>query len=232
MGSRRRAGTGWATFRCWPVIVAVLGLMLPLTANAAEAKGVYWTRLDVVFLPPPTAAAGNPLRSDSQDIVQFAAVIQRLAITKSSKPPLQTNGASLYTTGIRNGYSVYLPNSGTQWQPSFPRAVISIEVVAEDAASVTRVAGELADKIASEAVRQQDAMGVIPSAHISTESSPSIANVSYHPASPMKAVAALLVLALGISAAAAHIADRLAMYQRHNPKEAAKAEPAGEVPVA
>jgi hypothetical protein len=198
---------GRILLRRWPVVIAVLGLMIPVLFQAAEAKGVYWTRVNVVFLPPPGAAGGNPLRSDSQDLVQYAAVIERLALEETSDPPMVTNGASLYGTGIRNGYSVYLPNTGTQWQPSFPRAVVAIEVVAEDAASVSRLAEELAAKLDVASTRQQDALGVVRAAHITTELSPAAPDVTYHAARPASAVAALSFLALGLATAAAMLAE-------------------------
>lgn len=207
--SAQQTSAKWAMVRRWPVVLAVLALMLPFVWQARETTGVYWTRVNVVFLPPPGAAAGNPLRSESQDVVQFAAVIQRLAITESSIPPLETNGAILYATGIRNGYSVYLPNAGTQWQPSYNRASIAVEVVAEDAESVTRMATELAEKIAAAATEQQDALGVQRGAHITTVLSPSAAVVSYHTGKPAHATAVLLVLTLGLAAAAVQLFDRL-----------------------
>jgi hypothetical protein len=206
VGSRRVARLRWLP------ALAMLAMMLPLILSTGQSKGVYWTREDVVFLPPPGAAGGNPLRSDSGDIVQFAAVVQRRALAKGSEPPLETNGARLYSTGIRQGYSVYLPNSGTQWQPSYGRAVVSIEVVAEDSASVSRVADELAGKVAAVASREQDALGVTRAAHITTEVSPS--NVSFHANRPIAAAVALTVLALGLGAAGAAVADRLLLRYR------------------
>ncbi len=187
--------------RQWGIAVTVLLLMAPLIVAASQGKGIYSAKQEVVFLPPPGAAAGNPLRLDSEDIVQFAAVIERRAIAKSHEPQLQTNGASLYTTGVREGYSVNLPNAGSQWEHSFKRAVVEVEAVAEDPATAEKLVAELARKISATATQEQDALGVSRSAHITTE--PSAAAVSYHASSPVAAAMALVLLALGLGAGAA-----------------------------
>jgi polysaccharide biosynthesis protein PslJ len=206
------AANGWVDVKHWAPALTVLLLMAPLIIAAGQSKGVYWARQNVVFLPPPGAAAGNPLRSDSQGVVQFAAVIQRRAIASSSEPRLDTNGASLYSTGIREGYSVYLPNAGTQWQPSFDRAVVTVEAVAEDPATVEKMVAELTGKVAAAAAREQDTLGVAAGARITTEHSPAATTVSYHASRPVAAVTLLILLALGLAAGAAAAARRIPRY--------------------
>ncbi|MDJ0320997.1 hypothetical protein [Pseudarthrobacter sp. PS3-L1] len=193
--------------------------MTPFIYQASEATGVYWTKMDVVFLPPPGAAAGNPLRLDSQDIVQYAALIQRLAIRDDNQPVQETNGATLYGTGIRDGHSVYLPNSGGQWQPSFDRAVVSIEVVAETPEKVATVTAELATKIENASQEQQDRMGISEKALITTDLSPTAPSISYHPAKPKFAVGALVLLALGLAGGASSGAERLTEWLRNRRRE-------------
>ncbi|TQJ68627.1 O-antigen ligase [Arthrobacter sp. SLBN-100] len=209
---RLRSTSGWGNIRHWAPALTVLLLMAPFVVAASQSKGVYWARQDVVFLPPPGAAAGNPLRSDSQDIVQFAAVIERRAIAKGSEPQLKTNGASLYSTGIREGYSVYLPNGGTQWQPSFGRAVVTVEAVAEDPATVEKMVAELTGKVAAAAVQEQDSLGVAGTARITTEGSPSAITVSYHASRPTAAAVVLVLLAFGLCTGAAAVAGRVPRY--------------------
>jgi len=218
MASRpRMVAPDWAVLRRWPAALAVLALMLPLIIAAGHGKGVYWTRVDVVFLPPPGAAAGNPLRSDSQDVVQFAAVIQRRAIAKGAEPNVDLNGASLFATGIREGYRVYQPNAGSQWQQSFNRAVVSIEVVSEDEATAAQRAMQLADSITLSAGQEQKALGVIPTARISTELSPSVPTISYHGTNNPAAMVALTVLASTLAAGVACAIDRAKLKVRNKP---------------
>jgi hypothetical protein len=203
----------------WAVALPVLLLMTPLIVAASQSKGVYSANQDVVFLPPPGAAAGNPLRLDSEDIVQFAAVIERRAIAKSSEPQLKTNAASLYTTGVREGYSVYLPNAGSQWEPSFNKAVVKVEAVADDPATAEEIVAGLAGKLAAAAAREQYTLGVSRSAHITTERSPSATAVSYHASSPTAAAMALVLLALGLGAGAASAYRIIRLTARRRQKE-------------
>lgn len=207
-----------AVLRRWPAALVILALMVPIIIAAGQSKGVYWSRVDVVFLPPAGAAAGNPLRSDSQDVVQFAAVIQRRAITKSAEPDIELNGASLFAAGIREGYRVYQPNAGSQWQRSFKRAVVSIEVVSEDEATATQRAMQLADSITLSAGQEQRALGVIPTARISTELSPSVPTTSYHGTNRPAAVGALTVLALALASGAALMTGKAKLKARNKPR--------------
>ncbi|MDP9980807.1 O-antigen ligase [Pseudarthrobacter oxydans] len=200
---RLRSSSRGVDITQWAVAPIVLLLMAPLIVAASQSKGVYSAKQDVVFLPPPGAAAGNPLRLDSEDIVQFAAVIERRAIARSSEPQLKTNGASLYTTGVREGYSVYLPNAGSQWEPSFNKAVVKVEAVADDPVTAEKIVAGLAGKLEAAAAQEQDTLGVSRSAHITTERSPSATAVSYHASSPAAAAMALVVLAVGLGAGAA-----------------------------
>jgi hypothetical protein len=196
-----------AVLRRWYVALFVLAMMVTPILEADKATGVYWSMADVVFYPPGTAAGGNPLRSDSRDIVYYAALVEKLVDGQEHNPLSDTTGARLYGTGIRNGYSVYLPNVGGQWQTEFNRAAITVEVVAETEHDVRRVLAGLVERIQKTAAERQAVMGVIPRAFITTSLSPGIAEVHYQPAEPARAAGSLVLLAAGLAVTAAVFTD-------------------------
>lgn len=197
--------------RRWYVALTVLTLMLPAILHSWGATGVYWSKVDVVFYPPSGAAAGNPLRADSQATVHYAAMVERLVNGEQGNAAPGTTRANLYGTGIRNGYAVYIPSSGGQWQNSFDRSAITVEVVAERKDDVGRILTGIVDRIQTTAAERQAAIGVIPRSYITTSLSPGAPEVSYQPAKPVYAASALAALALGLAVAAAIVADRLAL---------------------
>lgn len=199
--------------RRWYVALTVLALMVPAVLQAWGATGVYWSKVDVVFYPPSGAAGGNPLRADAQATVHYAAMVERLVNGEQGHANLGTTKANLYGTGIRNGYVVYIPSSGGQWQNSFDRSAITVEVVAERKDDVGRILTGLVERIESTAAERQAAMGVVPRSYITTSLSPGTPEISYQPAKPAYAAIALAVLALGLAVAAATTADRLALHQ-------------------
>ncbi|ABK05502.1 hypothetical protein Arth_4127 [Arthrobacter sp. FB24] len=200
-----------AVLRRWYVVLAVMALMVPAVLQAAGATGVYWSKVDVVFYPPSGAAAGNPLRADSQATIHYAAMVERLVNGERGDAEPGTTSADLYGTGLRNGYSVYVPSSGGQWQNSFDRSAITVEVVAETRDEVSRVLTGIVDRIETTAAERQEAMGVIPRSFITTSLSPGTPEISYQAAKPVYAASALAVLAVGLSIAAAGFVDRLTL---------------------
>ncbi|KIS28156.1 hypothetical protein TV39_06220 [Arthrobacter sp. SPG23] len=189
-----------------------MALMVPAVMHAAGATGVYWSKVDVVFYPPSGAAGGNPLRADSQATIHYAAMVERLVNGEGGDTEPGTTSADLYGTGIRNGYSVYVPSSGGQWQSSFDRSAITVEVVAETRDDVSRVLTGIVDRIERTAAERQEALGVIPKSYITTSLSPGVPEISYQPAQPAYAASALAVLAVGLALGAAGLADRLSTH--------------------
>lgn len=200
-----------AILRRWYVVLTVLALMFPAVLQAGGSTGVYWSKVDVVFYPPSGAAAGNPLRADSQATIHYAAMVERLVNGERGHSEPGTTNANLYGTGLRNGYSIYIPSSGGQWQNSFDRSAITVEVVAETQHDVGKVLAGIVDRIEQTASERQEAMGVIPQSYITTSLSPSTPEISYQPAEPAYAASALAVLAIGLAVAAASFVDRLTL---------------------
>ncbi|MGI5189647.1 hypothetical protein ACQEVI_16025 [Promicromonospora sp. CA-289599] len=151
-----------AALRRWIVLVAgavtTLGLMYSTTLD----DGVFWSRTQVVFLAPVSAAYPNSLRTTSEDLIITAGVVGKTvsgpdAVTKYASPD-----ATLVGEGVRDGWSVRLPDTGGQWAPHFAEQVLYVEVVAPTADQVTARQGEIIAQITEELDRLQRDAGVAP----------------------------------------------------------------------
>ncbi|MEU4384383.1 hypothetical protein [Promicromonospora sp. NPDC023805] len=151
-----------AALRRWIVLVAgavaTLGLMYSTTLD----DGVFWSRTQVVFLAPASAAYPNSLRTTSEDLIVTAGVVAKAvsgpdAVTKYASPD-----ASLVGEGVRDGWSIRLPDTGGQWAPHFAEQVLYVEVVAATAEKATARQGEIIAQITEQLHRLQRDAGVAP----------------------------------------------------------------------
>ena len=114
--------------RSWHVLLVGLVCTLLAVLLAPSPKGVYWARVEMMFLAPPTVVE-NPLRGDPESLIYFAAAVEREFNGDTSYARAASASATLYGRGVRNGYSVTVPSGGSQWQPSFGSPKLTIEVV-------------------------------------------------------------------------------------------------------
>ncbi len=200
--------------RRWYVLLAGLcctGLAFVFLSQSAP---VYAAQSDLVFLEPGTPGQGRTLTgTEPQTLIDFTAIVERqyLAGTKTSK--LASPTASLFGTGIREGTSVGMLDTGGQWLSSFSRPVLSVQAAAP---TPEKVAAEI-DRVHAEVREVSDALqleaGARPDALITVERAPEDLIITSFGKTRMGEAKALLVLAitgLGLSCAAAAAADALA----------------------
>jgi len=200
---------GSIMLRRWYLVVVTLLCMAPLLYMAHEATGVYYTSVNLLFLPPPASVGGNSLRADPARTVYFAAVVERRFNGEDAALGLRSTDAPLYGTGIRSGHAVYLPNAGGQWQTNFNKPAIAIEVVGQSAAGVQQDLAAMTARIQVLARQPQVEMGIHPDSFITTELSPAVPNVTYVGVRNKKALAALGLLTVGMAIGVPQVGDRI-----------------------
>lgn len=153
----------------------VLLLALPVAQLVRQAPSIYWSKQDLVFLPPSSAVGGNSLRTDARDLVPFAAMVKESYSGLHGPSSVEPVSAPIYGTGIHQAQSVRVPNAGGQWQTYQREAAITVEIVAatedEALARMDKAMAELSEL----AQRPQEQMKVIRSAHIITDVYPQAA---------------------------------------------------------
>ncbi|MFF5793532.1 O-antigen ligase family protein [Paeniglutamicibacter sp. NPDC012692] len=153
-------------------VLLVFALAVPLALNIRSLPPVYWVQQEVVFLPPASAVGGNSLRSDARDLIPYAAMVERRFAGKSAKQALRTVSAPIYGTGIEQGAVAYVPNAGGQWETFMKNAVITVEVVAPNSEEARDQLNSITSELVALAAQPQDAMRIIPSAYILTDTYP------------------------------------------------------------
>lgn len=124
-----------AVLRRWYVAVAVLVLVGAVGAMFARDDGLYSTRTVVVFeIPEP--GVWDTGGSRESGVIALAWAVARQASGTSGAVEYAAVDAPFYGAGIRQGVRVAVPDTGGQWEASYTRAAINIDVVSPDRAWV------------------------------------------------------------------------------------------------
>lgn len=195
--------------RRWYIALGTVLVMLPVAFAAHEATGVYYSKADVLVLAPALEVNGNALQADPMPMLSFASVVVHRFTDEDGETAPHGTSAPLYGSGIRKGHLVYIPSSGGQWQLSYNRAVITVEVVAESTEEVAAKRDEIVKRISVLAKASQQEMAVNAANLITTDLAPGTAFVSYVGVRNSRAEAALIVLTFGLALGIPLLADRL-----------------------
>lgn len=151
-----------AALRRWIVLVAGAVVTLGIMYTTTLDDGVYWSRTQVVFLAPPSTAFPNALNTESEDLIITAGVVAKTVAGPDAVAKYASPDATLVGEGVRDGWSIRLPDTGGQWATHFAEQVLYVEVVAATAGEVATRQGEVIAQIAEELDRLQRDAGVAP----------------------------------------------------------------------
>ena len=200
--------------RRWYVLVVVAALTAVGVLLVRDTGGVYWARVNVVFLAPPEKNNDNSLALPPATAVNFAAVIEREYNGAPIDDRFGYPSATLYGSGVREGHTVILINRGGQWGRAFSEPVLAVDVVDSSEERVHTVLADVLGRIDSIAEEQQNAMDVTAESRIDTLRSPQTAIVSYSGGNRLRATAGVIALGGLVAFSATIILDRIA--QRRN----------------
>lgn len=146
----------WAVILVGGAITAGSGLL------AIRDPGVFLTRSELVFLAPTSSLYPNALRTQSEDIIDTAGVVAKRisgpgGVTKFASPDVTLVGA-----GVREGWSLRLPDTGGQWATNFATQVLVLDVVGPTREEVTSRQAELISRVQKELNQLQREKGVDP----------------------------------------------------------------------
>lgn len=196
--------------RRWYIVLAVLAVVGVGFAGLSRTGGAYVAETTVVFVIPGSAAVGIFDDRKRDTLVEFVGAVE-LEVNEGEPADRLPESAPLFGAGVSQGYQVVIPNTGGQWQFSFPDPVLSVRVTGPSPERVRATLNTLLDRIDTVTENRQDA--VSRSVAISTDRVPSDATVNYVGPSRQTQARALLALGLvgtGLAAAAAVLVDRLA----------------------
>ncbi|MHC5797835.1 hypothetical protein ACVXZ4_16940 [Lacisediminihabitans sp. FW035] len=187
-GFLRSLGRRWYVLAVFAALTALGGFL------AVKASGVYWTRVTVVLLAPASLDNQNTLRSPTESLIDFAAVLERQVNGNHAQPRFSFSSATLYGAGVRDGYKVSLQNDGGQWSDSFTQPVLDVEVVSPTKGGAETRLREVIDRIDTLVQSRQVDASVPSNQMITTLQSPSPASVSHIGGSRVRALGAVALV--------------------------------------
>ncbi|MDR6636657.1 hypothetical protein [Paenarthrobacter nitroguajacolicus] len=220
----------------WYVAFAVILLGLAGLGAIRAQEPVYWAQTEVSFVAPNSDPAYWIPGGDNAVLVPFAALVERRVNADSDSVDLVLARGTLYGAGVKQGYSVTLPNAGGQWAKSFTRPVLLVQVVDSSAENVNRVLSAVIDRINAACGALQKEMHVDSRLifTVSTPSSPEIIFGGGTQVDRLKGAAIWLTLFAGAALAVTYTVDRRLTRRRgtteevirHDAKPATRRHPA------
>jgi hypothetical protein len=115
--------------RYWPIVIVGGLCTAGIGLAAISDEGVYFTRTNVVFHAPTSAVNPNAIRTQSESIIDMAGVVAKRVsgpgkVTKFASPEV-----TLVGLGVRDGWSVRLPDTGGQWASNFATQMLVLDIV-------------------------------------------------------------------------------------------------------
>lgn len=195
-------------------LVVGIGLVLTVSACLLLTAGerAYSSKVDLVFVQPGTGSVAKASDNVVPSLIDFAGIIQRRVSQEGSPVDLPSSSVTLYGSGVRNGYSITLPNSGTQWTVSYTRPVLVVQAVGNSPDQVRQTLSRVLTQIESTAYALQADEGAPAEKFIVVDrspSSPEIIDLGSTRLGRMKGIVALSAVGLALTAVVALEVDRL-----------------------
>lgn len=115
----------WYALAVGLCVTAVVGVFM------GPGQHLYTARTSVVFLWPGSVSLSRTEDGGLGALVNFAAMV-RWGVAEDDGQALASAsfGGTLAGAGVRNGYTVLLPNSGGQWSQTYDQPKLAVEAVA------------------------------------------------------------------------------------------------------
>lgn len=194
--------------RRWYAAIPGAIMMLAVAVYVVTLPGVYHEQVDVVFLAPQPDPRVNQFQAVSESLIDTAALVERAIDGPGGGAAPVSDQVSLLGEGVREGYSVRLPNEGGQWANNFSRPVLSVQATGSSPADVAATIDRIVARINAELLARQRADQVPESKLIRTKLSPPSSDIRFDKGSRSRALAATAVLGLGVMLGSAVAADR------------------------
>ena len=209
-----------AMLRRWYIPIFVLACAALATAMLAGDGGTYTSKTVVTFVRPASTGLSPSNGNTDPSVIAFAgAVVQEI---NNGRPPARysTSDAPFYGAGVREGVLVELANSGSQWVSTFSRSDVELRIVGRSAEWVESQQQNLVDRVLAIAEAKQAVLAIPTEDRIRAIVDPLTMRIEY--VSPSRrgqaaAVAAMLTVALIVSAWASVTLDRKLVRRRAAP---------------
>jgi hypothetical protein len=168
-----------ALVRRWPIVLIGAVCTIALGYLAISDKGVYFTRTEIIFLAPTSSLYPNALKTQSEDIIDTAGVVAKRINGSGEVTKFASPDVTLVGEGVRDGWSLRLPDTGGQWAANFQDQMLLLDIVAPTEEEVRERQTELIARVQSELNALQREKGVAPVNDITAAPAPA-STVIFH----------------------------------------------------
>ncbi|MDN3482566.1 hypothetical protein QMA10_11605 [Arthrobacter sp. APC 3897] len=200
--------------RRWYVLAGGLCCTGLAFLGLGQSAPVYAAQSDFVFVEPGHPGEGRSLTgTEPQTLIDFTAIVERRVLAGAETAKLASPTASLFGTGIRQGTSISMLDTGGQWLSSFSRPVLSVQVAAPSPEEVKAEMDRVLQQVQAVSGTLQTDAGAQPASLITVERAPEdliISSFGKTRTGEAKALAVLGLTGFGLSCAAAAGTDALA----------------------
>jgi hypothetical protein len=190
--------------------VAAIGIALTgvLAIHVVHKPGVYYAETHVLFLPPQSRINPNTLIIPSGGLTALAGAVSRMVEPDPPSGQVVSPTVTLVDEGIRNGWSVTLPDDGGQFTNSFNQQFLQVQAVGSSSNEVRDRMRSLVASINTDLRKLQVQAHVPLVDRVSTADNPGQLQIYYLEGSRARALAAVLVLGLSATLTAEMLAWR------------------------
>lgn len=169
---------------------------------AGRTHGVYFSRVNVVFLLPQSGSHPNVLQANNSGLITLAGAVGKTVSDPATSVQVVSDSVTLPGEGITHGYAVRLPNSGGQWAANFDQPVLDIQAVGTTIDEVSTTVNTVVARIRAELSSMQSAAHVNKFNLVTTRLSPPAPPLYLITGSKIRGLAITLLLGSGLTAAA------------------------------
>ncbi|GGE91739.1 hypothetical protein [Mycetocola zhadangensis] len=209
----------------WRVLLArwyvvLIGLACTTAAFLAldDSPRVYSAQTDVLFVLPGNVGIRGLNDGFAETLINFTGLVGEKVNEGRTSLKLSSPSAPLFGTGVREGASISLVDAGGQWQRSFNRPVISVQVVDSSPENVESVMKGIVQDISRTAENVQAESGTDASKYITIETAPESIEITSFGATRMstaKGLIALTIVGGGLTIGTAVYLDRRVANRRN-----------------
>ncbi|ERG64557.1 hypothetical protein L332_08865 [Agrococcus pavilionensis RW1] len=190
-----------ALVRNWPIVIIGALVTTGTGLAAATADGVYFTRTELMFLAPTSTANPNALRTQSEDLIITAGLVAKRVTGPDAPTKFASPDVTLVGLGMREGWSLRVPDIGGQWASNFATQRLFLDVVAPSEQAVQQQQRAIIDEVTHELDALQREWGVDPVNTVSVIAAPESTVIHYVDGNRSRALAMTALLGLGATVA-------------------------------
>ena len=175
---------------------------------AISDDGVYFTRTELAFLAPTSTLYPNALRTQSEDIIDTAGVVAKRVMGPGKVAKFAAPDVTLVGLGVRDGWSIRLPDTGGQWASNYATQRLVLDVVGPTKEGVEARQDELVRQVQHELSSLQEDAAVAPVNRITALPAPESTVIFHVGGNRIRALAMTAFLGVGATITVVLTAER------------------------